>query len=274
MTPVKLVYPLPADSPEVSETFKPFAERFAQSCKKFWPGYKYELVVVINKGKVNAELVELFFGLPVEFITYDGDGMDLGSQQLVAQSGDHFQVNLTSRMYAHREGWLKRLVEVRETYGPGLYGMTASYEGGKVHICTRGHCYDSKDFREYPTQITSRDQGVFFECGDGCLLEWYQSRKQPYGVVTWDAFWGDGKCYHCGEETAKKLGLYFHICTNRFRLGDQSNVLLHDRHTDLFRDADAVEKLRLGRLCIGEDNAPGMFPDELERLLREGKFQV
>lgn len=265
MIPVKIVYPLPMDSPEVWAVFKPFAERFVRSYRAFPGEYPHELMVVINKGKVNGELVELFFGLPVEFVTYDGDGMDLGSQQLVAQTGDHFQVNLTSRMYFHRAGWLKRMVKVRRTYGPGLYGMTASYEGGKLHICTRGHAYDAKDFREYPTAITSRNQGVFFECGDGCLLEWYQQRKQAYGIVTWDAFWGEGQCSCCGDETRRKIGLYHHNCQNRFRLGDQSNILAHDKHTDIFRDAAEVERLRLARLCIGEWQAPGLTAEELKQ---------
>lgn len=244
MIPVKIVYPLPRDTEEVSKTFWPFAQRFVDTYKKFPPGHPHLLTVVVNKGAVNGEIIELFFGLPVEFIVYDGDGMDLGSQQLVAQKENHFQVNMTSRMYFHRAGWLERLVQVRDTYGPGLYGMSASYEGGKLHVCTRGFCYDSKDFREYPTEITSRDQGVFFECGEGCLLEWYQARKQPYGIVTWDSAFVAGKCRHCNERPTSSFDVYM-LSKNGFRDGAQQQMLCWDKHSDAYMTADVEEQGRL-----------------------------
>lgn len=250
MIPVKICYTYPAENEEVRALFRPFAERFVDTYFKHRPGHLHVVTVVVNGTEVSADIVELFRGIPVEFKLYEGNGMDLGSQQMVASEGDHFQVNMTSRMYFHREGWLDRLVEGRETYGPGLYGMTASHEGGRLHICTRGHAYDAKDFREYPHQIVNRDQGVFFECGEGCLLEWYQARKQPVFVVGWNGEFGDGKCAHCHELSGKNFQDYF-THADGFRNGDQRNVLCFDKHTDAFRDADDQEKSRLTSLCRG-----------------------
>lgn len=251
MIPVKIVYPFPAETEEVKTTFWPYAHRFVETYRKHPPGHPHLVTVVVNGSEVTADIVELFRGMPVEFKIYEGAGMDLGSQQMVAQEGDHFQVNMTSRMYFHREGWLARMVKARETYGPGLYGMTASYEGGRLHVCTRGHAYDAKDFREYPHQITSRDQGVFFECGEGCLLEWFERRKQPIMLVGWDGVYGNGTCVHCHELNSLWLDDYF-TSPGSFRNGDQSNVLCFDKHTDYYRDADAEEKKRLEGLRQGK----------------------
>jgi hypothetical protein len=250
MIPVRIVLPVPKETPEVWAVFKPFIERFVATYKRFEPGYPHLLTVVVNKSAVSGEIIELFFGLPVDYVVYDGDGMDLGSQQLVAQKENHFQVNMTSRMYFHRAGWLERLVQVRDTYGPGLYGMSASYEGGKLHLATRGHSYDSKDFREYPTQIVSRDQGVFFECGDGCLLKWYQTRKQPYGVVHWDQIFINGQCRHCGEHPNNSFAAYW-MSSNGFRDGNQEQMLCWDKHTGAYMAADLDEQARLRRLMWG-----------------------
>jgi hypothetical protein len=247
MLPVKLVYPLPCENIEAKEMFWPFAKRFVESYASHRPGFMHILSVVVNGPEVTGDITDLFQGMPVEFTLYNGQGMDLGSQQMVAQSGDHFQVNFTTRMYFHRADWLERLVRARYAYGPGLYGMTASHEGGKLHICTRGHAYDSKDFREYPHKIISRDQGVFFECGEGCLLEWYKSRKQPAIVVSWDNIYGTGECLHCGETNSHTFQDYF-CSQDNFRGGDQRNVLCWDKHTDSYRDADADEKKRLSDL--------------------------
>ena len=151
--PVKIVYPFPAENDEVKALFTPFAERFVDTYFKHRPGYPAWVTVVVNGEKITPEITKLFEGVPAEFKLYEGNGMDLGSQQMVAAEGDHFQVNMTSRMYFHREGWLSRMIKTRETYGPGLYGMTASHEGGKMHICTRGHAYDSEGF---PGNIPTR----------------------------------------------------------------------------------------------------------------------
>jgi hypothetical protein len=250
MIPVKIVYPLPCENIEAKEIFWPFAKRFVETYLEHQPGHPHTVIVVINGPELTQDIDDLFSPLPVEYKLYQGNGMDLGSQQLVAEDGDHFQVNMTSRMYFHREGWLRKLAQARDIYGPGLYGMTASHEGGKFHICTRGHCYDSKDFREYPHKITSRDQGVFFECGDGCLTDWYKSRSQPMIVVEWGDIYGEGFCNHCGERNSVNFQDYF-VGTDGFRNGDQRNVLCFDKHTDAFRDADTEEKKRLTDLWRG-----------------------
>lgn len=239
----KVIYPLPLDSGEVFKIFEPFIRRFVESWKAHPPG-KCDLVVVTCQDEEGhyPGLFELFSEIPEleGFHCYRGDGMDLGAQQYYAQleGPNCFMVNLTTRMYFHRPGAIDRMTEARKTHGPNLYGMSASKESGKLHICTRGHSLDRDELGTYPTQITSRNQGVFFECGDGSLTDWMESENDKTGyVVTWNG------TYTKPEWLMIKDG---------FRNGDQSAMLMHDRHTDLYRDADADGKLMLReRMLLG-----------------------
>ena len=122
-------------------------------------------------------------------------------------------------------------------YGDGLYGLSASREGGNLHVCTRGHCYLTETFRNFPREIISRDQGVGFEVSkDTSLTEWYANLGLPRRIVHWDA------CVSVEN---------FDAVVDRFRDGDQSQMLCFDRHSDLYRDADGIEKLRLERMALG-----------------------
>lgn len=193
------------------------------------------LFAVVQGEDASEELFDMFQGLPAIFERYD-HGADLGAQQYIARlSDDAFQVNMTTRCYFHREGWLARYVFYRNRLGPGFYGASHSREGGKLHVCTRGHAYDVEDFKLYPHNIISRDQGVFFECGQGCVSEWFTSIGRPRRVLGWN---GD---YSMSEEIE-----------NGFRNGDQSNMLIWDKHTDIYRDADEAEKKRLRDMAYPE----------------------
>lgn len=233
-----LVYPMPLDNEEVTRTFLPFAHRFAETYLKYDPGDDHELIVVCNKSDPTPSVRAIFDRCNAFYDRYDGDGFDLGSQQMIAKKNrECFQVNFTSRSYFHRHGWLDRLLSGFYIYGDGLYGMSASREGGNLHVCTRGHCYLTETFRNYPHEITSRNQGVFFELAPGTsLTDWYAQLKKPRKIVHMD----------CMVDLEK----FDNVC-NRFRDGDQSQMLCLDRHTDYYRDADVDERNRLGAMCLG-----------------------
>lgn len=237
---VAVIYPVPMDSPEVWETFKPFVKRFCDTYRQFHPSYNtHEIYVVLNKGELNDEISEMFNNMPVRFAQYSGDGFDLGTHQWMAKKlePETFTICMTTRCYFWCDSWLWRLASCREQFGRGLYGCFASKESGHLHICTRAFCMDAQDWQEYPVEITSRDQGVFVECGEGCLLDWFESRELPAMIVHRD-----------GPATK---GAWFEV-KNRFRNGDQSNVLIKDRHTDIYQDADAEERKRLAAMADGE----------------------
>jgi len=95
----------------------------------------------------------------------------------------------------------------------------------------------ASDLRRYPTMITSRDQGVFFELGDGCLLDWARVEGLAPVLVFWNAV-----------ATEKDWFNY----ANTFRNGSQENMIAWDKHSDAYASADDAEKARLTRLMLGE----------------------
>jgi hypothetical protein len=245
-----VVYPIPLESPEVWALFKPFVDRFSQSLRQFDPGCDYTLSLVLNRPMPEAtppewinEIEMMFKGLPYRTINYEGGGCDIGSfQHCAAQQVENvFMVCCVTRVFAWQAGWLKRLVEAREKFGAGLFGTSASLEGGSFHVCCRCYCMDSDDFKRYPHKIESRDQGVFFEIGEGNLAEWFFGQNSQVHVVYWDAICGGG-------ETS--IPQDFFTPPNIFRRGDQSNLLVKDKHSQAYENASPEEKRRLEKMCF------------------------
>lgn len=236
------VYPIPLDSAEIWAEFAPAVRRFAHTWREFPPMADCKLMLVANNADPKGVERDIFKDLDVEWVRYDGAGCDAGSWQLAASLIHGFQVNFTSRCYFHRTGWLKRLVDAREFGGPGLYGTSASHEGGRWHVCLRAWGIDSEDFREYPVKLDSRDRGVAFEVGNGeepgSLTKWMALRKKMPTLVYFDSVHGQ-----LTWDSPDKI----------FRRGDQSNLLVFDKHSEEYEKADEPEKLRLEGLCFGVD---------------------
>lgn len=236
------VYPIPLDTPEIWADFAPFVRRFSRTWREFSPGAECKLMLVANNSDPTMIAQEIFKDVEAEWVRYDGAGCDAGSWQLAANLIHGFQINFTTRCYFHRSGWLKRLVDARKLGGPGLYGTAASHEGGRWHVCLRAWGIDAEDFREYPVKLDTRDKGVPFEVGNGdepgSLTKWMALRKKLPQVVYFDSSHGQ---------------LTWDSVDNIFRRGNQEQMLVWDRHSDLWRDADEAEKQRLARLCFGID---------------------
>ena len=232
-----VILPVPNENAESWERFKPHIQQFVATWRQFEPGVDCTLYPILFNWDYTGEVTDLFVDLPVEvFHIYRGHGMDLGAQQWAAREvcyEDDFMFCCTSRMFFHRAGWGRKLIEAREEYGPALYGLTASWESGKLHICTRGHCLDAKDFRSYPYDIISRDQGTFVEVGGGCLYEWAKSIGMDSYLVTWDG--------------VKEEKDWFNF-PQRFRHRNQENVLVWDRHTKIYHLASDEERQRLSEM--------------------------
>lgn len=242
MKPIVCI-PIPMDTPEVWGLFRPFIQRFCDTWRKFPPSVDCDLIAVVNNANATNELHEIFDGLPVHFTRYDGAGADIGSfQQTSKQNPGRFMLCCVSRVYFHREGWLKRIAEAREEFGFGLYGTSASNEGGRFHVCTRAYAMDTDLFNAYPHEITSRDQGTFFEIGrdnpDGPFSEWAATQGKAM-VIYWDY------TYSCMSDLPA-------FVPYGYRSRTQEQCLCFDKHTDAFRDADDEEKLRLVRMMKGE----------------------
>lgn len=126
-------------------------------------------------------------------------------------------------------------MNVREDFGLGLYGTCGSLEG-KLHMRTNMYGLDAEFWHAYPHQIDSREDCSKFECGDWCLSEWFRSHMPHFfnGIVYWDSV----------EPIETQL-------VNGYRDGNQEQLLVWDRHTDIWRDAEEPEKTRLANLARG-----------------------
>ena len=244
-----LIYPVPLDNSDCWATFKPFVERFIRSLWEHDPGCEYELVAILcipadsSAEPRVAEAQHLFDGLPVNFCFYHGGGFDIGAFQHYAQTipqENVFMVCAVSRVFAWKCGWLARLAQAREMCGPGLYGTSISREGGKLHVCTRLYCTDSDTFKKYPTQITSRDLGTFFEVYEGNFHDFHKLIGLPSFIVYWD-----GVCDVSENDTA-----HCWRADNIYRQGDQSNILIFDKHSQAYADASPDRKRELEDACF------------------------
>jgi hypothetical protein len=245
--PIRIVYPVPMDTPDVWNSFELFIRRFADTLRWSDPGCEYELVPVVNSPPPNERrdwtlevpLKALFHGIPFrEIPLYHGKGSVVGSFQHYADLCEPcFMACCTTRTYAWRPGWLKRLADARGMYGPGLYTTSICKETGRLFASVRCVGMDSEDLKRYPTKVVTlrgNEPGAcdWFENGDGCVFEWYQKQGLPTKVVYWDGAWDivPDKTAHCCA------------APNIWRRGDQSNMLVLDKHTDLYRDVDEATK--------------------------------
>ena len=221
---VNVVYPVPLDA---WDTFRPHVAEFCRTWQEFPPGAPCTLVCVCRGGLPQGDQLSPFIPLGnVRFVPYDGNGFDIGAHQYFAfQAGDAFNVNVSTRVFFHRPGWLAKLLESRHYFGPGLFGTAVSVETGVLHF--RTHCYgiDAPVFRRYPDLINSRERTFEFEHARnnhprGSFLQWAMNQGDlAAACVYWDGGWRPSEWFNR---------------PNIWRKGDESNLLVFDHHTRSF----------------------------------------
>lgn len=230
---VELIYVHPVRQ-SGDEEFNEAARKFVASYKQYPPGCQHDLSVVYCNGQATPEMIDIYDGLTPTNVFYDGNGRDIGAQQSEAiASKSDFSIAVNSRVYFHKEGWLKRMVDAREQNGPGVYSAMASYEGcplGQVwpnpHLRTAFYGMDSKLWREFPHTVNSREDSFRFESGEWNIANWCESNGYRAMLVSWGGCWN--------KNDWRKV-------PNGFRAGDQSNCLVWDRHCDIFFSNPAAQ---------------------------------
>lgn len=233
--------------PEAADEFNEAAKRFVASYKEFPAEHEHDLVVVFCNGSASPEMIEIYDGLTPRNVFYDGSGRDVGAQQATAlESKCDFSVAVNSRVYFHKAGWLKRMMEAREQNGPGVYAAMASFEGcplGQVwpnpHLRTAFYGMDTELWHQFPHAINSRADSFRFESGEWNIANWCEANGYRAMLVSWGGCWDR----HDWRQVP-----------NGFRSGDQSNCLVWDRHVDIFASNPAnqphLEGLANGTPCI------------------------
>lgn len=236
---IAIALPIPAESVAAWKEFQPMLERWCETYRRFTPTVPHDVWCnICGPTAMNPpdEVIDgMFTGAVSKLNLYCGGGCDLGSTQFLANAlSNTFLIASTSRVYFWKAGWLERMVAARAEHGPGLYGTSAAYQGDRLHLCTRFFGMDVEDWQAYPHVINTRDRGRMFEIGennpDGNLLEWSEKRGRPARLVYW------GGVYEKAD---------WFKPANIFRRGDQSNMLVKDRHTDIYDAASPEEKSEL-----------------------------
>ena len=212
------------------------AQRWLESYKKHIAGYQHDLVVINRYADSNDKM----FDLPrTREIRYDGGGWDCGTWQFAGENIDtDLLVCFNSSTYVTGPFWLRRFVESVESNGDGLYGPLASYEV-QPHIRTPCMIFQPHIVNSYPHQVNDREDTYRFEVfgfppHNVNFTQWVRSKGHKTMLVTWD-------------------GVYdlpdWRKPPNIFRRGDQSNLIVKDRHCEAYEVSDAEGKQRLEKLA-------------------------
>lgn len=202
-------------------------KRFYNAYREFTPTIPHDLIIVRCGATEGATD---FDAIATHYMRFDGYGSDCATYHAVVRVLDYdLVVCMNTLAYPWRPFWLQPFVEAFKTHGKGVYGATASYES-HPHLRTPCIAFHPDIIREYPFRTINREDSVQFESGANNISAWAFRIGYPVVLVT-----VDGR-YFLGDWRKPK---------NIFRRGDQSNCLIWDRHTDLYRDADPITKQHL-----------------------------
>jgi hypothetical protein len=215
------------------------AQRWLQSYLDFKADYPHE-VIVINRYANSPD--DMFDIVGAKHIRYDGGGWDCGAWQYAGWNIEtDLLVCFNSSTYLTGPRWLKHFVAAVEEFGDGLYGPLSSYEI-IPHIRTPCMIFQPYVIRNYPMEVTSRDDTYRFESFGFSdqypnFTQWVRQKGLQTRLVTWD-------------------GVYdlpdWRKPDNIFRRGDQSNLIVKDRHCEAYEVSDAEGKAKLEHLANGK----------------------
>jgi len=222
-----------------AESYKERTERFFTTYANNRPTQEHDLVICDCGGEGADVMLSEDPAVPYRKITYYGAGGDCGAYQFAANALDcDLLVCCNAGTYFWKDGWLYPLVSARREYGPGLYGVSASYERGP-HLRTPCIAFDPAIVRDYPHAIVDREACNQFEAGGNSLTQWARDKKLPVFLMTWD------EAIEVNRWRAPEL-------QNIFRRGDQSNVMVWDRHTDIYESEISGNQAMLARYADGK----------------------
>lgn len=211
-------------------------QRLLDSYLQFDAGVPHDLAIIDRCGDSPDDVPF------AKHLRYNLGGWDCGAWQF---AGRTIETDLlccfNSSCQITGDGWLKRFVEAAEVFGEGLYGPLTSYEI-VPHVRTPCMIFQPKVIQDYPMEVKDRTDTYRFESmgwpnGTPNFTQWVRARGMKTLLVTWDGVydlpqWRDPP--------------------NIFRRGDQSNLLVIDRHCEAYSVSDAEGKIKLERLADGK----------------------
>lgn len=214
--------------PEYANTEK----RLLDSYLKHEAGVEHELVIIDRNGDSPDDV-------PAKHVRYDGGGWDCGAWQFAGKTIEtDLLVCFNSSCYITGPNWLKRFVEAVQAHGEGLYGPLTSYDVNP-HVRTPCMIFSPKVIQGYPMEVLDRESTYRFESmgwpnRTPNFTIWARSQGFQTRLVTWDG------CYDLPD---------WRKPPNVFRRGDQSNLIVKDRHCEVYEISDANGKAFLEGLA-------------------------
>lgn len=196
-----------------------------------------QIIVLSSGGPPPGSSIALFSVFPgTQFIETDDSGWDIGNYIHAARQIDCDMLFCCGGpAHFRKAGWMKRIVEVWNKYGPGFYGTLATFEV-RPHINTTGFACPPSVLRSYPKRVITREDRYEFEHGENACYVHAQRMGLPVLLVTWN-----------GEFAREQ----WRMPANGYRSGDQSDCISYWKHTDLYEQADPVMKAAMTRLANG-----------------------
>lgn len=222
--------------------WKDILKRFRDSYISHPAGVEHDFYICASGASLSRSSKELFGGLNYRELRYKGRGWDIGAYQHCAKQLTMYDlvVFLNSQSFIVIDGWLRYFVEAYSTFGPGVYGASSSFEVAP-HIRTSAFAASPQLLIEYPFKTRSRYDACLFEHSPKNFSLWALQQGFPVRVILRR---GSLSLAESRQEE------------NIFRRGAQENLIINDRHTLIYSQADVDEKLHLERL------ADGLIPED------------
>lgn len=213
------------------------AQRWAESYRRFKPATSHDLVIVNRYTDApNSSLDDL----GAMEIRHDSGGWDCGTWKFVAGIiPAPLLVCFNSSTVIQCPGWLERFVEAAERHGKGIYGPLASWEI-MPHIRTPCMAFQPEVMNRYPQSVPDRESTYRFESmgyldGTPNVTQWARQQGYATRLVTRS---GDFDIPDWKQP-------------NVFRQGDQSDLLVRDRHCEAYAVSNPHGKAQLEHLAYG-----------------------
>jgi hypothetical protein len=212
--------------------------RFLDSIK-IVKGTRIKLTIIVINGQEDAVSKAFKRKLPAnsECIPYYGGGFDVGAYKYAASNLNQRlpHVFFNTQAYLKNSLCIDRLIASATYHGPGVFGPMASFERN-AHIRTCCFATFPQTLLQYPVIPKSYSDACEFEHGTNNFSLWCISQGLPAYLVSFD----------------KELPLnQWRSLPNGFRNGDQSGCMAFDKHTLIFENSPAVERLILRMLADG-----------------------
>lgn len=207
--------------------------RFAASYHENPPEEAHDTIVCCNGGPIKESQHCLLAGVgqgATQFWPRPNDeGRDIAAYIAASKTvaADYDMVLcLGESVHFWKAGWLKRIVEVWQRYGKGMYGVFATHVI-RAHLQTTAFATAPEFLREYPLVVNDKKSRYEFEHGERALWRRLRKRGFPTKLVTWSGDWNPGA---------------WRLPRNGIWKGDQSDCLMWCNHTDRWFEADEKRK--------------------------------